>query len=345
MHELNEAEKKRLTSSILISLCMYSLFFVVLILAPLPAKKAKEPVYKAVSIRLTPPKEVPYKAEAVVAPVPAVSEPVAEVVQAKPAPAKTVSTPAKVSPAKVAQAKPLQAQAKTPSQKPATPPSQSQGLGIPNFDKPIVSSRENSSEAEFIDFSSKTPTTSPKRESLPQGGKPENELEGSLARVENASAHSQAVVVTSKTNKTASSSSATAETSSSLEKITESSIRPSSESAASASRSDVSKTSSVYSSIPELTFDGSPRRLIFPAKPEINLPDSLAALIDSDRTVTIQFTVRADGTVPSGLVIFTPSAIIPVSIRDYLRGEFSKWRFESGASDGQALFQYSIKVK
>ena len=109
--------------------------------------------------------------------------------------------------------------------------------------------------------------------------------------------------------------------------------------------SGVAKPQSLESSIPELTFDGATRRIIYPAKPEIHLPESLAALIDSDRTVSIQFTVRADGLVPSGLVVFTPSAILPVAIRDYLRGEFSRWRFETGPTDGQAQFQYSIRVK
>lgn len=94
-----------------------------------------------------------------------------------------------------------------------------------------------------------------------------------------------------------------------------------------------------------LSFEGGSRRLISPSDPSVSLPARLARLVDSDRTVTVQLTVLADGTVPSGLVSFTPSAVLPAEIRDYLRKEFSSWRFEKGAADGQASFRYSIRVK
>lgn len=330
MHDLNHAEKKRLTLSIIISLSMYIVFIIVLILAPVPVKKPKEPVYKAVSISLLPLKEKETHKE------PIKTEPIkpkqaVEIAQAKTPAIKTVVPKASAS------SKPV-------LQNQTRPETKTQGLGIPNFDTPVFSSRENIGEAEFLDFSSQTPSSSPRRESLPPGGKLENELEGSIARVENTSSATQGVVVTSKINKS-DVSTATTETSRSLQKIAESSISASSEKAAIVSRSDEVKTQSFQSSIPDLVFDGQPRRILFPAKPVIILPDSLAALIDSDRTVSIQFTVRADGSVPSGLVFFTPSAILPVSVRDFLRSEFSSWRFETGSSDGQAQFQYSIRVK
>jgi hypothetical protein len=37
--------------------------------------------------------------------------------------------------------------------------------------------------------------------------------------------------------------------------------------------------------------------------------------------------------------------VLPAEIRDWLRREFSRWRFEKGSSDGHAQFEYSIRVK
>jgi hypothetical protein len=99
------------------------------------------------------------------------------------------------------------------------------------------------------------------------------------------------------------------------------------------------------SSISGLTFDGTQRKLVYPSNPTIILPDNLRKLIDSNRTVTVSFSVKSDGSVPGGLITFTPTAILPAEIRDYLRKEFSSWRFEKGGEDGQAKFLYSIKVE
>jgi hypothetical protein len=99
------------------------------------------------------------------------------------------------------------------------------------------------------------------------------------------------------------------------------------------------------SPISGLSFDGSQRKLLYPAKPAIALPENLARLVDSNRTVTVTFTVLADGSVPPGNISFTPSAILPAEIRDYLRREFSTWRFEKSVEDGQARFLYSIRVE
>ncbi len=89
-----------------------------------------------------------------------------------------------------------------------------------------------------------------------------------------------------------------------------------------------------------VVFDGRPRRLVYPADPAIALPPHLARLIDSDRTVTVAFTVRADGSVPATLVSFTPTAALPAEVREYLRAEFARWRFEQ-----DRRFLYSIKMK
>jgi hypothetical protein len=94
-----------------------------------------------------------------------------------------------------------------------------------------------------------------------------------------------------------------------------------------------------------ITFEGTARRLLYPAKPGIILPPHLARLIDSDRSVTVLFVVRADGSVPASLVRFSPSALLPPEVQNYLKNEFSTWRFERGSDDGQARFLYSITVQ
>jgi antitoxin component of MazEF toxin-antitoxin module len=106
-----------------------------------------------------------------------------------------------------------------------------------------------------------------------------------------------------------------------------------------------SQGSSPVSSVSSLAFEGSPRRLLYPASPAITLPESLARTVDSNRSVTVTFTVLADGSVPSALVRFTPQAALSPEIRDFLTKEFSRWRFEKSAQDGQARFLYSIRMQ
>jgi len=92
-----------------------------------------------------------------------------------------------------------------------------------------------------------------------------------------------------------------------------------------------------------LSFEGTPRKALF--SPPIVLPDNLARLVDASVSVTIAFTVLADGSVPAAFVDFIPQAALPPAVRDYLVKEFSRWRFEKSDQDGHALFLYSIRVQ
>lgn len=219
------------------------------------------------------------------------------------------------------------------------------GLGIPNFSKPVSSSNENSGNAEYLDFSSSNETLRPKAESSIQSGSPVAEFEGTAAEVQKNT--DTAVSVSGKKSGAKSSttrSAVSAETSRSLSNVS---------SGSSGSDTSVVQPLSASGSVPAsssstvggVSFDGIARKLLFPSDPAIVLPAHLARLVDSDRTVTVQFTVRPDGTVPLGSVSFIPSAALPGEVRDYLKNEFSRWRFEKNDNDGQANFLYSIRMK
>ena len=91
--------------------------------------------------------------------------------------------------------------------------------------------------------------------------------------------------------------------------------------------------------------DGSSRKLIKPSKPAIILSAESEKLITSSITVTIIFSVLANGTVPVGSISFQPVGIIPVSVQTEIRSQIAQWRFEEEKSDGQARLTYSINVK
>ena len=329
--DFNQSDRDRLKKSALFSLLFYAFIGLFFMLFPETLRPPKTVEYQSVKILLTPPeREIP----------PPAPQKIAEVQEPERVPAadKAVPSPAKKAPpapAKSAPSKPAAAKAK-----PAEPARQSSGLGIPNFDKPVVSSSRDTGEAEFLDFTASEQSSPVERKSLPSGGLQDQVFEGSAGRVDSSPSGPVSAVSSTARQKTAASES----TERSLKEIgaaTAGSRDGSSSSASSASASD----SRSVSTIPELSFEGAARRLLSPANPKIELPPELAALIDSNRDVTIGFLVRADGSVPEGRITFTPSASLPPKVQDFLRREFSRWRFEAGSSDGQEGFLYSIKIK
>lgn len=91
----------------------------------------------------------------------------------------------------------------------------------------------------------------------------------------------------------------------------------------------------------ELT-DGSARILLEPSKPVIMISEENAALIDSSRSVVINFRILAGGNVPFSEIKITPSSLLPLQIQSEIKQQISKWRFKPVAYDGQARFEYSI---
>ncbi len=331
MTELTYQDRKRLLHSSLGSLGLWAAFLVVIALVPLERSDIKTPDFPVVSITLSPPSypEAVSRSEQSPAPEPAAPSPSAPTAPAAPA----------VSPPRPTARQPTSPARGGQTVKPAT--SSSEGLGIPDFPQPVISSNNTVGEAEFLDFSSSRTSDRPTQTTAPPRGNPSAELEGSAALV----GTEQDGPVRSDASSARKSTAASAATGEALSQIAGArTVVASGETAAPASRESGSAGERT-STLGGISFEGGTRRLISPVRAEIHLPDNLARQIDSDRTITVQFTVRADGSVPGSLVIFTPSALLPPDVREWLRNEFARWRFESGLQDGQARFSYSIKVQ
>lgn len=246
------------------------------------------------------------------------------------------------------EAEPVARKTVKPSQSaPAPPreqPSREQplaGLGIPDFQSTSGTDRSSPASGEYLDFSSERPREQQVRDPAPAI----QEFEGSAARIDPSPSRQG----TSSTEAGRRPSVAADETLQALDRIRDASSGDVAVPSDTVSRSSTTESAVSRQRTPgavgPITFEGDPRRLVHPEKPVIVLPPHLARLVDSDRTVTVHFTVRADGSVPGSLISFTPSALLPPEIRNYLKNEFMNWRFERGSNDGQARFLYSIKVQ
>ncbi len=89
--------------------------------------------------------------------------------------------------------------------------------------------------------------------------------------------------------------------------------------------------------------DGTTRVLLDPIPPIIRLSEAAAALIDSTRTVTIEFQVLASGNVPRSQITITPESRLPQAVRTEIYDQLSKWLFETSSSAARATFEYTIK--
>ncbi len=344
--DMNDKDRQRLFQSGILSLGAWVVIALLVALIPLimpvPPKKEFTQVHLTLSQRPVPAQAAVPQAAVPQEAVPVMPSAPAKSTAVKPATAKTVPAKTQSTPAKTAAVKPAAVK----------PPAVSKGLGIPNFSTPVTSARDKSGESESLDFSSQNETKKPQSASAPPSGKTVPEFEGTAATVQKKT-DSGAVVTGKNSTAPAGNTAPSAETAKSLAQITGQAKAGSQgktgstgqpEGSASAP-SAASASSALTSKVSGLTFEGAPRKLISPSVPSIVLPANLAALVNSDRNLTVQFTVRPDGTVPGGLITFTPSAILPAAIRDYLKAEFSRWIFEKSTQDGQARFQYSIRVQ
>ena len=87
------------------------------------------------------------------------------------------------------------------------------------------------------------------------------------------------------------------------------------------------------------------RMLIYPSEPSIVIPESLESKIERTKTVKISFVVTADGKVNSKTIVIEPIGSLIPEIEREIKAQIALWRFESGKSDGQATFNYSINVE
>ena len=87
------------------------------------------------------------------------------------------------------------------------------------------------------------------------------------------------------------------------------------------------------------------RMLVYPSEPSIVIPESLESKIERTKTVKISFVVTADGKVNSKTIVLEPVGSLTPEIEREIKAQIALWRFESGKSDGQATFNYSINVE
>lgn len=330
--ELNDLDRQRLYRSSLIGAGLWSAVFLAFLLVPLRSGIPERHEFDTVRLTLTAP---PAAEGLTAAPAKPADEPAAKAAKA---PAAKTARITKAATAK----KTAAATAKSDA---------SAGLGIPNFSAPLTSSNRTEGQSETLDFTSTSQTAKPKTAGTASA--PVAEFEGTAAQVQKPLGDGTAVTG-KKAGAQASTGStdASADTSRSLNQIagtartgTAASGTPGNAAGTAGNTTAMAGATGRTSTVSGLDFDGTPRKLLYPEKPSITLPANLARLVDSNRTVTVQFTVRPDGSVPGGLVFFTPSAIIPAEIRDYLKAEFARWIFEESTQDGQVRFLYSIRVE
>ena len=87
------------------------------------------------------------------------------------------------------------------------------------------------------------------------------------------------------------------------------------------------------------------RLLVYPSEPSIVIPESLESKIERTKTVKISFVVTAEGKVNSKTIVIEPVGSLIPEIEREIKAQIALWRFESGKSDGQATFNYSINVE
>ena len=369
MTELDDRDRSRLARSGLASSILWGIVIAAMTLIPARSPREMEieefPVVKLTLNRVS---ASAAQSSATQAPTTAETVPAESSAQAQPAPkAAQPEKAAQPAPARKAPAAVKPASTKSPAK--AAPAKNTVkpvpgDLGIPDFGKPAATrAKADSREGELVFTGSSEETIVPRPKTARQAVP---EFEGKAAVVERESAAAPVVSSRGQSHPGASTEGVSADTERSLSAIGGSAGRgaPDADSPApgTGGPSSTGRTESAgqtpragggpkadagdgSSSIGAITFEGAPRRLVYPAKPSIVLPDRLSRLIDSDRTVTVSMTVAADGTVPASMISFSPAALLPPEVRDFLGAEFSRWRFEQGRGDGQARFLYSIRVQ
>ncbi len=357
--DLDDGERRRLVKSAALSCAFWIVALGLLAVIPARLTVDEKRDFPVIAVRLNARAQTTARqtAEPVAAP--------SDTPAAAPAAPKQTAAPKRNAAAKqTAAAKPAAAKAAT-DRSAAAP---SNGLGIPDFapvDRGSPADRAGASrESATLEFSSE-PVGKPRPARTAV-----SEFEGSVA-VASGQRGGERVTANSPTSASAAGKGATgasAETARSLSSISDaagtgsgdsSAVRDgatasggsgdSGDAAAGSSRASATQATqsrSGGSSVGAISFtEGAQRRLVSPASPSLALPDRLARLIDSNRAVFVTLTVRADGSVPRSTVVFSPSALLPPEVRDYIAGEVSSWRFDRGSGDGQARFSYSIKVQ
>ncbi len=346
--DLDLSDRRRVARSFAASLLLWSIAFLLAALVPLVKPREKRAVYREVAISLASPRSTATASNAGDG--------------ALAAPAKQDSDSSARAKAGEAARSARSVNAGTASRtKVSTTQS---GLGIPDF-APATGNRVNTGGAgDSLEFGTFEGASGERSETVTRSGSAQTavpEIEGSVASVKKvsdgpvsasarASRSGEAESVSSETARELAGISGSRAAGTGTGSVSQGSLPSGAKggvtgSAGTGNTEVTGSGTGQVSSVSGFAFEGRPRGRLYPATISIVLPENLSRLVDSNRTVAVRLTVLADGTVPAGLVAFTPEAALPAEIRDYLAREFSRWRFEKSDQDGQARFSYSIRVQ
>lgn len=343
------------TSNILALIGTALLWLTFLICAFFIEPSVKKPKYKEVQIVLssTPVKEKVKEssapAQAASEPLPASSEtPVAPANEESTFPVQKSSAPAKTEPAKTQDSKPSKTQLTKPVEKKVAAPSPAPTE--PTIYKSVeelmaeqMATKKSSSSdydpwvAMEDDFEENTNETSSNQNTIVNNTTPA--FEGTAAQTVAKDEPETSSSSSSSTEKKQTASSGTIKALSSIKSQTYAGGNAANGIEA---ETNVKTTNSGSGKVEMVMSNGSSRALLEPSKPVINLSDAASMTIDGSRKVVIQFRVVESGNVPRAEISITPESILSELVRNEIKDQVSKWRFEAADDSATAEFEYKI---
>lgn len=344
------------TSNILALIGTALLWLTFLICAIFIKPSVKKPKYKEVQIVLssTPKKEKVKEssapAQAASEPLPASSEtPVAPANEESTLPVQKSSAPAKTEPAKTQDSKPSKPQLTKPVEKKvATPgPAPTEPTIYKSVEELMaeqMATKKSSSSDDDLwaamedDFKENTNETSNTQNTIVNNTTPafEGTAAQTVAKDEPETSSSSSSSSTEK-NQTASSGTIKA-----LSSIKSQTYAGGNAANGIEAETNVKTTNSGSGKVEMVMSNGSSRALLEPSKPVINLSDAASMTIDGSRKVVIQFRVVESGNVPRAEILITPESILSELVRNEIKDQVSKWRFEAADDSATAEFEYKI---
>ena len=330
-------------------------WFLLLICALLIKPVQKKPKYKEVQIVLSSTsvkekaKESSAPAQAASEPLPASSEtPVAPANEESTLPVQKSSAPAKTEPAKTQDSKPSKPQLTKPVEKKVAAPSPApteptiyksveELMAEQMATKKSTSSDYDPWAAMEDDFKENTNETSNTQNTIVNNTTPA--FEGTAAQTVAKDEPETSSSSSSSTEKNQTASSGTIKALSSIKSQTYAGGNAANGIEA---ETNVKTTNSGSGKVEMVMSNGSSRALLDPSKPVINLSDAASMTIDGSRKVVIQFRVVESGNVPRAEILITPESILSELVRNEIKDQVSKWRFEAADDSATAEFEYKI---
>ena len=330
-------------------------WFLLLICALLIKPVQKKPKYKEVQIVLSSTsvkekaKESSAPAQAASEPLPASSEtPVAPANEESTLPVQKSSAPAKTEPAKTQDSKPSKPQLTKPVEKKVAAPSPApteptiyksveELMAEQMATKKSTSSDYDPWAAMEDDFKENTNETSNTQNTIVNNTTPA--FEGTAAQTVAKDEPETSSSSSSSTEKNQTASSGTIKALSSIKSQTYAGGNAANGIEA---ETNVKTTNSGSGKVEMVMSNGSSRALLDPSKPVINLSDAASMTIDGSRKVVIKFRVVESGNVPRAEILITPESILSELVRNEIKDQVSKWRFEAADDSATAEFEYKI---